>query len=173
MAIALWRIAADTPHYGSDELSGKGAAATGGRWNREGTPCIYASQSIALACLESIVHLGGPHPLPLNRYLVRIDVPDKAWRKRTMFDEAAHIGWDASPAALVSLNWGSAWIEGRSTVIAQVPSIVVAEESNFLLNPRHPDANPLAATKLRRWNYDARLGVPPYTTPAHGFAPRP
>jgi len=172
MPPALWRIAADTAHYGSDDLTGKGAEATGGRWNRPGVPCVYASQSIALACLESIVHLDGPNQLPLNRYLVRIDVPEEAWRKRTVLDQRRQIGWDALPAGLVSLNWGTNWLKDCETLLAQVPSIVVPEESNFLLNPVHPDAATAVVTKIRRWTYDVR-STPPYTTPAQGLAPKP
>ena len=159
MALALWRIAVDTPNYGSDDLSGKGAETTGGRWNRKGTPCIYASHSIALACLETMVHLSGSNPLPLNRYLVRIDVSEEAWETRAIFDERTHVGWDALPAGLVSLSWGAHWLKTRETLIAQVPSMVVPEEFNILVNPRHVDARQCIATKLRRWTYDLRLSA--------------
>jgi RES domain-containing protein len=50
--VVLWRIAADTPAYEAHDLSGKGAELSGGRWNRKGTPVVYASVSRALACLE-------------------------------------------------------------------------------------------------------------------------
>jgi len=157
MARTVWRIAADTAHYGSDDLSGKGAEKTGGRWTRKSTPVIYASGSIALAYLETIVHLSGLDPLPLNRYLVRIDIPAAAWKARTIFDPAMHVGWDALPAGLVSLDWGTEWLQSRKTLLAEVPSIVVPEEFNILINPRHPDAGTLTPKKIRRWNYDARL----------------
>jgi RES domain-containing protein len=152
-----WRIAADTPDYAADDLSGKGAEKTGGRWNRKGTPLLYASSSMALACLETVVHLGGPDPLPLNRYLIEIEIPDDAWRARTQFDVALHVGWDALPAGLVSLDWGTTWAKSRVQLVAQVPSIVVPEECNFLLNPAHPRAATLVAKKIRRWVYDGRL----------------
>ena len=151
----VWRIAADTPDYGSDDLTGKGAELTGGRWNRKGTPLIYTSQSVALACLETLVHLGDP--LPLNRYLVQIEVPQSVWDARTRLDGATHVGWDAEPAGLVSLDWGTKWVQSLQSLVAEVPSIVVREESNLLLNPRHPDAARLIAQKIRKWTYDPRL----------------
>ena len=154
---SLWRIAADTPSYGADDLTGKGAELTGGRWNRKGTALVYASESRALACLESLVHLAGSTPLPLNRYLVEIVVPDAPWGARTRFDPTAQIGWDAEPAGLVSLDWGTQWAKEGRAVLAEVPSIVVPEESNVLVNPRHPDAGQLTARKVRRWTYDRRL----------------
>jgi RES domain-containing protein len=157
MARAVWRIAAETADYGSDDLSGQGAEKTGGRWNRKGTPVVYASGSIALAYLETIVHLSGLDPLPLNRYLIKIDIPAAAWKARTIFDTATHVGWDALPAGLVSLDWGTEWLRSCKSLVAEVPSIVVPDEFNILINPRHPDAGNLIAKKIRRWNYDARL----------------
>jgi RES domain-containing protein len=63
---SLWRIATDTKDHEADDLSGKGAETTGGRWNAVGIPMVYTSLSRALASLETVVHLnaGG---LPLNR----------------------------------------------------------------------------------------------------------
>lgn len=157
MARYAWRIAADTPDYGADDLTGKGAEKTGGRWNRKGTPLIYASASIALACLETLVHLAGGVPLPLNRYLVRIPISPTAWRKRTVFDPSAHVGWDAEPPGLVSMNWGTEWARSGASLVAEVPSIIVAEEANILINPAYFGAARLKVTKLRKWSYDLRL----------------
>ena len=154
---SLWRIASDTPSYGADDLTGKGAELTGGRWNRKGAPMVYSSVSIALACLETLVHLAGDVPLPLNRYLVEITVPQPLWDMRTRFDATRHIGWDAEPPGLVSLDWGTQWVQSLQALLAEVPAIVVPEESNVLVNPRHPDAAQLTARKVRRWTYDTRL----------------
>lgn len=152
----LWRIAADTPHYEAHDLSGKGAEASGGRWNRPGTTMVYASTSRALACLETVVHLAKT-PLPLNRYLVAIDVPRQTWEAAASFDTSHSIGWESEPAGKVSLDWGSAWARGTSSLLALVPSVIVVEELNVLINPRHPDAKRLRAAKVRRWLYDGRL----------------
>jgi len=67
------------------------------------------------------------------------------------------VGWDALPAGLVSLDWGTEWLHSRKSLLAEVPSIVVPEEFNILINPRHPDAGNLTPKKIRRWNYDTRL----------------
>lgn len=71
----VWRIATDTPDFVADDLAGTGARLTGGRWNRPGQPVLYCAASPALACLETLVHLG-TGSLPMNRYLVAIDIPD-------------------------------------------------------------------------------------------------
>lgn len=153
----FWRIATDTPIYSSDDLSGKGAESTGGLWNRKGIPLTYASQSIALACLETMVHLSGMSSLPLNRYLIKVEATDEAWNARTSFDATTNVGWDALPAGLVSIDWGTEWATSVSSLIAVVPSVIVPEECNVLLNPAHPDVSSLRATKVRKWTYDNRV----------------
>ena len=99
--VAVWRIATDTPDYTADDLSGAGAKASGGRWNRRGTAVVYASGSAALACLETLVHLA-VNPLPLNRYLVRVEIPYAIFMARLQLDELVaaerQVGWDAEPA---------------------------------------------------------------------------
>lgn len=154
--MTIWRIATDTPHFEAHDLRGRGAELSGGRWNRAGTPLVYASASRALACLETVVHLAA-ETLPLNRYLVGIEVPHDAWTAAVELDPAALVGWDAEPAGRASLEWGTAWARGRGSLLARVPSVIVPEESNVLVNPAHPDLARLKAAKLRRWLYDARL----------------
>jgi RES domain-containing protein len=154
--VAIWRIAIDTPDYQADDLSGKGASRTGGRWNRKGIPLVYASVSRALACLETVVHLGAGQ-LPLNRYLVRITVPREVWNARTVFDPRSQAGWDALPAGRTSIDWGTAWASGGKTALAEVPSVIVPEEANLLINPRLTGGR-LKAVKVRKWTYDARFG---------------
>lgn len=166
-AKSLWRIAQDTPEYSADDLSGKGAEEAGGRWNRRGTAMLYCSSSIALACLETLVHLAGRDPLPFNRYLVRVEVPPSAWRARTMFEPGEHVGWDSIPPGIVSLSWGNAWATSARSLLAEIPSVVVPEESNILVNPRHPDARRLRSRKMRRWTYDVRMENPQARVPSH------
>jgi len=154
----VWRIAIDTPDYEADDLSGAGADATGGRWNRKGVPMAYASGSIALACLETVVHLASA-PLPFNRYLVRVDIPEDVWANaETLAATTAPVGWDALPAGRASIHFGTDWLAARRSALLIVPSSIVPEEPNVLINPLHPDAARLAATKVRKWLYDPRMG---------------
>lgn len=155
MTESVWRIATDAPTYHADDLTGAGAKATGGRWNEPGLAVIYASRSRALACLETFVHLNASG-LPLNRYLVRIDIPDSVWgAAQTALPPP--IGWDAEPAGIVSIQLGSGWLQAKSSAVLRVPSAIVAEEENVLINPLHADAAKLSATKVRKWLYDPRM----------------
>jgi len=153
---ALWRIAVEAPAYSAQDLSGKGAELSAGRWNAKGTPMVYAATNVSLAVLETIVHFNAAS-LPLNRFLVRIDVPADLWRQAIALEPAAHVGWDAVPAGKASIDWGTAWSAGGASALAFVPSVVAPEELNCLINPRHGDTARLKATKLRKWIYDTRL----------------
>lgn len=155
-SVTLWRIGTDTPLYEAHDMTGKGAELSGGRWNRPGTALVYASTSRALACLETVVHLAAD-ALPLNRYLVAVSVPAAAWAAAAELDPGTLVGWDAEPAAKASLDWGTAWAKGKRSLLARVPSVIVPEEINVLVNPAHPDAAEAKAVKVRRWLYDRRL----------------
>jgi RES domain-containing protein len=153
----VWRIATDTPSYEADDLSGAGAKATGGRWNAQGFAVVYASESRALACLETVVHLnaGG---LPLNRYLVAITISDDLWTAAQIETaDSLPVGWDAEPAGRASVGFGTEWLRSGKSALLIVPSVIVAEETNILVNPSHPGRAGIAAAKVRRWLYDSRL----------------
>jgi RES domain-containing protein len=154
--MVAWRIGTDAPDYTADDRSGEGARRDGGRWNRIGTPALYASESIALACLETVAHLG-VGDLPLNRYLVQIEIPEALWVAAEHFAPATHVGWDAIPSGKVSLDFGDAWAVQRRSLLLIVPSVIVPEERNFVINPRHPDSSQLRALKRRRFTYEAIL----------------
>lgn len=154
MTVLLWRIATDTPTYEANDLTGTGAKISGGRWNRKGNAAVYAASNISLACLETVVHLLSD-ALPLNRYLVRISVPDDVWEKRVRLKPA--IGWDAEPPGRVSLDHGDKWLASGKSALLAVPSVIVPEEHNVLINPNHPDSSKIEATKIRKWLYDSRL----------------
>jgi RES domain-containing protein len=157
LSVTVWRIATDTRHYEADDLSGAGAKITGGRWNAEGDPVVYASETKALACLETVVHLnaGG---LPLNRYLVSVVIPASVWEAARMETAGSlPVGWDADPAGRASIHFGTAWIRTRASAVLRVPSVVVPDEYNVLINPLHADSRAIAAVKIRKWLYDPRL----------------
>ena len=103
-----------------------------------------------------MVHLAR-HPLPLNRCLVGITVPAPAWAAAVDLDGATLVGWDAQPAGKASLDWGTAWAQAGTTLLARVPSVVVPEEFNVLINPAHAAIAHVESKKRRRWLYDARL----------------
>jgi RES domain-containing protein len=150
----LWRIAAETRRHAADDLSGTGAAQHPGRWNDDGQPALYTAPTIALAVLETAAHVHDAG-LPLNRYLVRIDVPDVVWAAREVLDVAAlPPSWAAIPAGRVSVQAGADWLRGLRAAILEVPSVIVPEEAAALVNPLHPDAKTLSARVVRLFEYN-------------------
>jgi RES domain-containing protein len=160
MTATLWRIGTDTPDYSAEDLTGKGAETTGGRWNRIGSAVVYTASNISLAALETLVHFN-TSSLPLNRILVRVDVPDDVWAARQTFTHTnTPVGWDVFPAGKISLDVGNAWLKSGTSALMEVPSAIVHEESNVLINPRHADAARISAARLRVFAYDGRLSLP-------------
>ncbi len=154
MSRIAYRIGIDTPDYEADDLSGKGAEITGGRWNEKGVAVVYAAENRSLACLETLVHLaaGG---LPFNRYLVEISIPDPVWAAaRREAPTSLPVGWDAAPSGRASIGFGTAWLRSGHSAVLVIPSAIVVEEFCVLLNPAHPDIASISAAKSRRWLYD-------------------
>lgn len=155
MTVSLWRIAVEAPTYAANDLTGEGAKRSGGRWNRVGTPMVYSSQNIALAALETLAHLRTAK-LPFNRYLVRIDCADEVWATRTILDPLP-TGWDAIPIGLASQSAGEAWVRSANSALLLVPSVIVPDEFNVLINPEHPDASSVTSANVKRWHFDPRF----------------
>jgi RES domain-containing protein len=155
LTAVLWRIAVEAPAYAANDLSGMGAKITGGRWNSIGTPMLYCSANIALAILEtlSFIRTGS---LPFNRYLVRIDVPRPVWNMREVLSPLP-AAWDAIPSGLTSRKAGDRWIAGCRSPLLAVPSVIVPDEFNVLINPLHPAIARVVATTVKRWVYDPRF----------------
>ena len=150
----LWRIAAETRTYPADDLGGAGAAAHPGRWNDRGEPVVYCAPAIAMAVLETAAHIDDAG-LPLNRFLIRIDVPDDIWaRREEMSPDTLPPAWAAIPAGGVSVKAGSAWLSSKRSVLLLVPSVIVPEERTALISPAHPDAARISAKVLRQFAYD-------------------
>jgi RES domain-containing protein len=153
----LWRIAKETPDYAADDLSGGGAQAVGGRWNRKGTAAVYASTSIALATLETLAHLGGNISIR-NAFLVRITVPQAVWDQRRSVSLASlPRAWLAEPPGAASIEFGDTWLRARSHAVLLVPSIIVPEEYNVVINPAHPAVSQITAKVMRQSVDDPRL----------------
>jgi RES domain-containing protein len=135
-------------------MTGTGARDSGGRWNSPGTPIVYCCSNIALETLETLSYIraGG---LPYNRFLVRIDIPDTVWRKREVL--ALPGGWDAMPSGISSRKAGDEWVSSVRSPLLIVPSVIVPDESNILINSLHPDVGLMVATTLKRWIYDPRF----------------
>lgn len=143
-----WRLA--TALY--PPLTGEGARKRGGRWNSPGVPLVYASEHLSLAVLELLVHVESDD-LPENLVAFRLELPDDLCERRA--DVPSH--WLVDPLRRQSRRYGDAWAAERRSVGLVVPSAVVPQESNLLLNPAHPQFGEVRIVDEHPFALDRRL----------------
>ena len=150
--IVAWRICAE--RYADDPLSGHGAFLFGGRWNSRGVRMVYAATSRALAILELRVHTA-TSTAPTDHVMIPLEVdPDLLL---VLEPDGLPAGWRRYPAPASLAAFGDQWArEGRSVGLL-VPSAVVPEEQNLLLNPGHADISRVWLGDPTPFVYDTRL----------------
>jgi RES domain-containing protein len=146
----VWRISREPYPL----LDGEGARRWGGRWNSPGTPMVYAASTPSLAVLESLA-ARDEEDVPEDLALASIHVPDDATVERLSRD-ALPMNWQA-PLHERCRAIGDAWVASRRTLVLVVPSAVLPEEVNYLLNPLHRDIRRCDAVSARRFVFDPRL----------------
>jgi RES domain-containing protein len=151
--VLVFRIAAE--RYAGD-LSGGGARRSGGRWNTPGTAVVYAARSRALACLELLVHVSDLTLQPPMR-LDTLELPEG---EQSESFEAAELpeGWNTLVPAAATQQVGDRWVREGRTLLVEVPSVIIPEESNVLLNPSHPAMEEVKIAAMREFRFDLRLG---------------
>ena len=136
-----------------DDLSGKGAALHGGRWNSIDVYMLYAAESPALALLEAIAHIG---KIPEQRYcMITIEMPND--KIETIAPEQLSTGWHKSPPPDFLKVTGDNFIRANISLALKVPSVLMPEEHNFLINPNHKDFKKIKTVANRPLNIDERL----------------
>ena len=152
MTFTAWRII--KRKHAKSPFSGIGARKYGGRWNSAGTTIVYTAQTQSLAVLEMLVHLDGPELL--QRYvLIGVQIDESFVREISPPDLPRN--WRVDPAPVASRQIGDRWIEAASSAVLRVPSTLVPAESNFLLNPAHPDFKKLVIGDPIAFDFDQRL----------------
>lgn len=147
----VYRIA--IPEY-IEDLSGTGAKLYGGRWNEQGTAMVYFASSRAMAIMELLVHLSGDD-LDRDYSLAVFEVPDDKIKQITILDLPSN--WKAYEAEPLLKAIGHQFIAEGSELVLKVPSVLVEEESNILMNPNHEDASKVKLVAKRVFKFDRRL----------------
>ena len=135
------------------DLSGRGAAMYGGRWNSKDTYIVYTAQSRALALLEAVVHIG---KIPEAGYcMATIDIPDNSIESFPL--EKLPPGWYTNPSPNYLKAIGDNFINANKYLALEIPSVLMMEEHNYLLNPLHPAFGKVRIIAERRISVDERL----------------
>ena len=148
----LFRIAR-TKH--AMDLSGEGARLAGGRWNYKGTPLIYTASSRSLACLEALVHMSQADFL-ITRKIVLLELP-RTIAPQTIDRSRLPGNWRQYPPSFKLADIGTQWAVSMKSLLLQVPSAVVPDEFNMLVNPAHPDMKHVKITRIEDFLFDKRL----------------
>lgn len=138
----------------SDMLVASGRAA---RWNSKGRAAIYAAESRSLACLENIVHRSGAALSQDFRTMV-IRVPDNL-RVETLHLPNLSPDWRSTMDLRPCQRLGDAWSTKMTGAVLRVPSVIIPEEFNFLLNPMHPDFGAINVVDVLPFLFDPRVTV--------------
>ena len=151
----LYRI---TQEIYAGDLSGNGAKLFGGRWNSEGLPALYAASTRSLALLETLAHTPAKMLQVKVYMLVTIIVPD------TILPQVIDLrklpdGWDAPDIRPFTQKTGDSFLLAKKNLLIAVPSVLLPEENNFVLNPLHPDAKKIKIVHSRRIHFDKRVVV--------------
>ena len=146
--------------YLESTLEGIGAALTEGyRWNSLNTYLVYTAESRALATLEVSVHLDLSEDLPTDRYYVEIDIPDDVTILEINIDDLPE-GWDSKPPTLETQYIGDDFVKEKNAAVLKVPSSIVKQEFNYLINPNHTDAEKISVISVAHFKFDSRMQQP-------------
>ena len=139
------------PIYRND-ISGDGARKKGGRWNSPGFPVVYTSTSISLSLLELLIYNSSYEVIRVNM-LMQITVPENLMKSLSV--NALKQTWqkDIDYSRFI----GNEFLKNKKSLLLKVPSAIIPEESNVLINPAHPDFKRVKIIKAALFQYDTRL----------------
>jgi RES domain-containing protein len=151
--VQIWRIC--RKQFAARPLDGKGGMLAAGRWHTPRRLVTYASDSLALASLEVLVHCD-LDLLPSDLLAVEIEVPTQMQVTELTTSDLPR-AWRRYPAPRTLQELGNSWLDEAATAVLRVPSAVVPTECNYLINPLHPDIKKVRVVRRFRFAFDERL----------------
>lgn len=149
-----WRIAKKIHAL---DRQGTGARLAGGRWNSPGIATVYAGLTPEITAMEKLVHTGDILPKDLMLVLISLPDDDKLYRRHAVHDLPA--GWDALPSSTAAVALGDEFQLAVTHLGMIVPSAVMPEAFNIVLNPAHPAFSGVTIEILRPFEFDSRLRI--------------
>jgi RES domain-containing protein len=150
LILHAWRIVKGK--HAATAFDGEGARLHGGRWNSIGIRVVYVSGSKSLAALETLVHL----EMPVISCFVAIPVEFQSNLIETLSPNRLPTDWNTEPASPAAQHIGDSWVKSCRSAILAVPSILTGE-TNYLLNPAHPNFKKIRTGKPQPFTFDPRL----------------
>ena len=150
--VTTWRIVS-SKHL-DDALSGMGAKKSGGRWNSKSVPMVYTSGNLALSALEMAVNLPSPRLLQDFR-CIALEFDGKF--VMALADPDLPKDWNSRPPSPSTRSIGDTWVKEARSVVLRVPSVVVPQEHNYLVNPNHSDFASIRIGEPIAFRFDPRI----------------
>ena len=147
----VYRIAKDK--YIRD-LTGIGAKTVGGRWNFKGVGVLYCSSTASLCMLECLAHFPVAFA-PSNMALATISIPEDSI-KNVELSQLPN-DWQEVPSPRVLKEMGRQWVDANESIALRVPSTIVPQEYNLILNPLHPDFSKVKLDVVEPFEFDGRV----------------
>jgi RES domain-containing protein len=147
--MVLWRVS----NYAS--LDGTGGLLTAGRWHSKGQPVVYCCQNPGTALLETLVHMEiDAEDRPDNFQVLKIEAKKKVSLQRVT---AAQLPKDWAANLEATQQAGDRWLAEGKSLLLEVPSVLVPETWNALVNPLHREATLLNIVHVYEHPFDTRL----------------
>lgn len=147
----VWRLARAVHPV----LDGEGARRFGGHWKEVGTAIVYTAATLSLAVLEQLVHLD-PDLMPADMAAFEIEVPNELEVAYVAPDDLPEV-WNRAASCKTCREIGQRWVQEAGSAVLSVPSALVLEERNYLINPAHPEASHVQVVRSRPYAFDPRL----------------
>jgi RES domain-containing protein len=149
MTPTIWRIV--KAKHAANAFDGEGARLFGGRWNNPGTSVVYCSHSLALAALEIFVHLD-QWQIDFELVAIPVTFPAKISNTQLTSSELKALLKQQDMQTI-----GSEWASGKKSCVLRVPSAIIPQEENIILNPQHDDFKQIKIGAPQPFNFDERL----------------
>lgn len=149
MKLQAWRILKQK--HAETAFDGEGAWLHGGRWNSPGTRVVYTSGTKALAAFELLVHLNPPVTF---EYVAIAASFDKSLVE-TVTDLPAD--WTEEPPPPSTKGIGDRWVREARSAVLELPSVIIRNETNYVINPAHRDFKKITFGKAEPFSFDPRL----------------
>ncbi len=147
--ITLWRVS----NYAS--LEGTGGLYVSGRWHTKGHPVVYCSEDPSTALLETLVHIEiDSEDRPETFQVLKIESSEQVSIEQV---NIAKLGAEWRDDLARTRNAGDEWLQSARSLLLEVPSVLVPERRNYLINPVHPEMKNLRITARYSHPFDQRF----------------
>lgn len=115
---------------------------------------VYLAATQSLAALEILVHVD--RELLAQAYVTfAVDIPSEVIETLAFDKLPAH--WQGAYPPTTCQQIGQHWLDQQRTAALAVPSAIIPEEINYLLNPQHHDYRQIQIHPSMPFHFDARL----------------